>query len=63
MAIKIQNACKNCSAVTEEDTCPLCQNPTSKDWNGYIVVVDHNRSELAKKMGLNANGKFALRVR
>jgi len=61
--MKNARACKNCSFITEEDECPLCGNPTSKEWQGYIVVLDHTRSEIAKRMGINVNGRFALRVR
>lgn len=63
MVVKVPKACKNCSYVSDEDKCPICGSPTSKDWQGYVVIVDHNRSEIAKKMGIKTNGKFALRVR
>ncbi len=63
MVVKIPKACKNCSAVTDEDKCPLCGGETSKDWQGYVIIVDHPKSEIAKKMNLHANGKYALRVR
>lgn len=63
MVVKIPKACKNCSAITDDDKCPLCGNETSKDWQGYVIIVDHPRSEIAKKMGIQTNGKFALRVR
>jgi DNA-directed RNA polymerase subunit E" len=56
-------ACKNCSFITEEAVCPRCGNPTSRDWQGYVVIIDHEKSEIAKKMGINVNGKFALKVR
>ncbi len=56
-------ACKHCSFITEEENCPLCGNPTSREWQGYVVILDHTRSELANRMGINVNGKFALRVR
>jgi DNA-directed RNA polymerase subunit E" len=61
--MKLQKACKHCSFITEEDTCPLCNNPTSRDWQGYVIIVDHTRSEIAQRMGINVNGKFALKVR
>ena len=61
--MKIIKACKQCGFITEEDTCPLCANQTSKDWQGYVIILDHTKSEIAKRMGLNVNGKFALRVR
>jgi DNA-directed RNA polymerase subunit E" len=63
MAKKIEKSCKTCNMITESDTCPKCNGKTSKDWQGYIVIIDHNRSEIAKKMGVNIDGRFALRVR
>jgi DNA-directed RNA polymerase subunit E" len=61
--MKVLKACKNCSFITEEDVCPLCGNPTSKDWQGYVIIIDHTKSEIAKRMKIHVNGKFALRVR
>ncbi len=61
--MKVQRACKHCSYITEEETCPLCGNQTSEDWQGYVIIIDHTKSEIAKRMGINVNGKFALRVR
>ena len=61
--MKNARACKNCSFITEEDTCPLCRGHTSKEWQGYVVIIDHSKSEIAQRMGINVNGKFALRVR
>ncbi len=63
MVQKILKACRKCSFITEEDKCTLCGNETSRDWQGYVVIVNHTKSEIAKKMGIKANGKFALRVR
>ncbi len=63
IVVKVPKACKKCSTITDEDVCPRCGGPTSKEWQGYVIVVDHTRSEIARKMGLNANGKYALRVR
>ena len=56
-------ACKKCNFLTEDAACPLCGAATSKEWQGYVFIVDHTKSEIAKKMGINANGKFALKVR
>lgn len=61
--MKILRACKHCSFITEEDVCPLCGNPTSKEWQGYVIIIDHTKSEIAKRMGISVNGKFALKVR
>ncbi|UCE44736.1 MAG: DNA-directed RNA polymerase subunit E [Methanobacteriota archaeon] len=61
--MKIERACKTCNAMTEEDKCPLCGAETSKEWQGYVVILDHTKSEIARTMGIHVNGKFALRVR
>lgn len=63
MAQKVWKACRHCSFISDEDKCPRCGNETSRDWQGYIVIVDHKNSEIAKKMGVTQNGKYALRVR
>ncbi len=63
MVVKIQKACKHCSFISEEDVCPRCRSETSKEWQGYVIIVDHAKSEIAKKMGISSNGKYALRVR
>jgi DNA-directed RNA polymerase subunit E" len=61
--MKLEKACKRCNHVTEEDKCPLCGGETSKEWQGYVVILDHTKSEIARRMGIHVNGKFALRVR
>ncbi len=61
--MKALRACRRCRYLTEENTCPLCGGETSKEWQGYVIILDHNKSQIAKKMGIQANGRFALRVR
>jgi len=56
-------ACTHCTMISNTTKCPRCGHDTSKDWQGYVIIIDHTKSEIAKKMGINVNGKFALRVR
>ena len=44
----VLKACKQCSYISEDD---------------YLAVVDFEKSEIAKKMGISANGRYALKVR
>ncbi len=60
---QVLRACKVCNFVTEESKCPRCNGETSREWQGYVVVIDHTKSEIARKVGITANGKYALRVR
>ena len=60
-----EKACRNCRAVLEGDKkeCPFCKNNTfTTFWRGYVVVINPEISEIAKKMGVEREGKFALRL-
>jgi len=56
-------ACKQCSFLVEEDVCPRCGGQTSRNWQGYVAIIDFEKSDIAKKMGITTNGKYALKVR
>ena len=59
----VYKARKQCCFISEEDTCPRCGGQTSREWQGYLVVIDYEKSDIAKQMGISSNGKYALRVR
>ena len=61
--MKNAKACKKCNYLTEENECPLCGGEVSREWQGYLVIIEHEHSQLAKEMGIKTNGKFALKVR
>lgn len=63
MAGPVSKACKQCSLISDADVCPRCGGHTSKEWQGFVAVLDFERSEIAQKMGITANGKYALKVR
>ena len=56
-------ACKNCSFISDQNKCPRCGGETSREWQGYLLVVDPEKSEIARKMGIHASGRYALRVK
>ncbi len=55
-------ACRNCRAITTEDICPKCGGETTTEWQGYVFILDAEKSQIAKEMGAD-NGEYALRVR
>lgn len=59
-------ACRSCRKIIEEsntDKCPNCgNNAFTTFWRGYVVVINPENSELAKKMGISAAGKYALHI-
>jgi DNA-directed RNA polymerase subunit E" len=61
--MKELRACKSCALLSEEQVCPKCGGQTSKEWQGYIAILDASKSEIAKRMRITQNGKYALRVR
>lgn len=58
-------ACRDCHMISENvEKCPSCQGTNlSKDWQGFVVVTDIAHSVIAKKMQIDAPGKYALKVR
>ncbi len=56
-------ACRQCHFISDQAKCPRCGGETSKEWQGYLVVVDPLRSMIAQKMGIKAGGRYALRVK
>ncbi|NLU45709.1 MAG: DNA-directed RNA polymerase subunit E [Euryarchaeota archaeon] len=63
MAGPVLKACKGCNFISEADICPRCGEQTSREWQGYVAVVDFEKSEIAQRMGITANGRYALKVR
>ncbi len=63
MAGPVQKACKQCNFISESDVCPRCGGQTSRDWQGFLAVIDFEKSEIAREMGISENGKYALKVR
>lgn len=47
----------------DDNVCPVCNSPTSKTWQGYVIINDAKKSRIAKKMNINTNGRYALKVR
>ncbi|MDD2626922.1 MAG: DNA-directed RNA polymerase subunit E [Candidatus Methanomethylophilus sp.] len=59
----VLRACKACNFITEDEVCPRCGSPTTKEWQGMVAIADWEKSEIAHKMGIKTNGRFALKVR
>lgn len=60
----MRKACKNCHQIVDGKVCPGCKGTSfSNDWTGYVVVIDPENSEIAKRLNITTPGKYALRVR
>ena len=56
-------ACKSCHALSLKEPCLACGGEMSREWQGFLEILDPENSALAKEMGILTPGKFALRVR
>ena len=60
----MRKVCKACKLFVKGDECPSCKgNQFTESWKGRIFVQDANKSEIAKKIGINVKGEYAIKVR
>jgi len=59
-----EKACRDCSYLTTETTCPNCKSTSfSDDYSGLVIILDPENSAVAKTMKITKKGRYALRVR
>jgi RNA polymerase subunit RPABC4/transcription elongation factor Spt4 len=58
-----RKACKSCRLLVTGDECPLCKGSSFvPNWKGRIIVLDHKNSGVAKKISLESDGEYAIKV-
>jgi len=58
-------ACTRCRYIVPSDVkqCPVCGSTTFTDnWKGMVIVIDPEKSEIAKIIGAKVPGRYAIRV-
>lgn len=65
MASIKERACKICKTIYfDEDKCPNCGSKESiEGFKGRLVVINPEKSEVAKKLNLTTPGEFAIKTR
>jgi DNA-directed RNA polymerase subunit E" len=59
-----EQVCRECHRVVSGQTCPICNSSNmSNDWSGMVIIIDPERSEIAKKIDVKLPDKYALKVR
>jgi DNA-directed RNA polymerase subunit E" len=59
-----KKACKTCKMFVEGDVCPSCKgNQFSTNWQGRLFILDPERSEIGKKIGITVKGEYAIKVK
>lgn len=58
-----KKACKKCKYFVEENECPICKNAQFvTNWKGRISITDIKNSDIAKKIGAEKEGEYAIKV-
>lgn len=59
-------ACRKCKALVDHDTstCPHCGSSSfTEDWEGLVIIVDVERSKVAKFLDVSRPGRYAIKIR
>lgn len=59
----VVKACTRCHRIMEDERCAICNVATSKNWSGFLIVVDPEKSDIARELKITLPGEYALRVR
>jgi DNA-directed RNA polymerase subunit E" len=58
-----RKACKKCKILVEGSNCPICKgNQFSDNWKGRIIIMDPEKSIIAKRAELKVKGEYAVKV-
>jgi DNA-directed RNA polymerase subunit E" len=58
------NVCRECHRVVDGEACVVCGSTTlTNDWAGYLVVIEPEHSEMARRLNIKLPGRYALKVR
>ena len=58
----VKRACRQCKRILKGTTCPVCKTSNiTTSFQGTIVIFDVE-SDVAKKLGVTAPGKHAIKV-
>jgi DNA-directed RNA polymerase subunit E" len=58
-----KKACKRDKLFVDGDECPICKgNQFVLNWKGRITIMDAQHSDIAKKIGVNLAGEYAIKV-
>ena len=58
-----RKACKKCKVIVDGSNCPICKgNQFSDNLKGRIIIMDPEKSIIAKKADLKVKGVYAVKV-
>ena len=58
-----EKACRNCKRIVTGNVCDNCGSTNlTTNFSGLIIILDPERSEIAKELGMRKPGPYAVRV-
>ncbi len=60
----VELACKRCKFINiDTEVCKNCgSTELTKEWYGYVIILNPDKSEIAKKLDIKTPGRYALKV-
>ena len=60
----VEKACKKCKRITTDKQCPICKGQElTPHWRGKVVIIDPEKSQIAKEIKAEYPGAYALKIR
>ncbi|HDD43004.1 MAG TPA: DNA-directed RNA polymerase, subunit E'' [Nitrososphaeria archaeon] len=59
-----ERACRDCKFITtSKNKCENCGSTNlTQNFSGMLIVIDEEKSEIAKELGIRKKGAYAIRV-
>jgi DNA-directed RNA polymerase subunit E" len=58
-----EQACRKCRALTTEKACPNDgSTELSNEWSGLVIIINPDKSQVAKTLNITKPGRYALKV-
>ena len=59
----MKKVCKKCKLFVEGSNCPICKsNQFTDSWKGKLIIIDPEKSEIAKKLDITVKGEYAIKI-
>ncbi len=60
----VKKVCRKCKLFVSGNECPLCKgNEFTENWKGKIIILNPEKSEIAKKLNIKTKGEYAIKIR
>ena len=58
-----RKVCKQCRMFTDGQQCTNCSSQSfTTTWHGRLHIIQHEKSVVAQKVGMNTNGEYAIKT-